>query len=557
MLSELHVRDFALMADVRLELGRGMTVFTGETGAGKSMLVDALGAAFGARASSDQVRHGAERAEVNAVIRPDARARALLAEHELDADDDEVVIRRVIRADGGSRAWVNGAPAPARLLKALGEGMLDMHGQHEHQSLLRPAFQKGLLDARVEAALLARTKDAFAAWREASRELRACRDQREQDAREQAWMRDELARLTALDVREGLLGELEARVSAGRNFARIQQTAAEVLDAVEDADDAVRARLGRCLRALEEIAALRPEAAEALELLAQAEALAGEAAPPLRGILDEAFDPAALEADEQRLMDLHEAMRRNDTDEAGLVALRARLEEKLSRLDAGGWDEETLARQAAECRQAYLDAAGRLSEARRQAAGELARELRPFLDRLALAGMRVAVEVTPHAEDEARWGADGFDAVRLRVSSNPGEPFRDLADVASGGELSRLALALKGCGALRDAPGIAVFDEVDAGIGGETAWAVGELLAEMGRERQVLVISHLPQVAACAARHVHIRKHVEGGRTVTRLEVLDDAARRREIGRMLGGVGEESLRHADALMARAREAARA
>jgi len=270
--------------------------------------------------------------------------------------------------------------------------------------------------------------------------------------------------------------------------------------------------------------------------------------------MEASFDAAALEADEQRLMDLHDAMRRNNTDEAGLGALRAELADKLARLDAGGWDEEALARREAEARKEYQASGAKLSQARQQAAEQLARELRPFLDRLALAGMRARIEVTPHAEDVSRWGEEGFDAVRFQVSSNPGEPFRDLADVASGGELSRLTLALKGCGALRDAPAIAVFDEVDSGIGGETAWAVGELLAEMSRERQVLVISHLPQVAACAGHHVHIRKEVEDGRTVTRLETLDEAARRREIGRMLGGVGEESLRHAEALITRAAQA---
>ncbi len=555
MLTELHVRDFALMSDVRLELNSGMTAFTGETGAGKSMLVDALGAVFGARASSEWVRRGAARAEVTAVIETaDGRVRALLEEHELIGGDDALLLRRVIRADGGSRAWVNGAPAPAGLLRRLGEIMLDMHGQHEHQSLLRKEFQRALLDARVDARLLEEAARAWRDWRRASGALAAWREEQARGEREQAWMREELNRLRALELRAGLLDDLQRSVDVGRHFARIQQAAAGALAVIEEGEDDMRSRLARCMRELEDVADLRAEAAEALSLLGEAEALLGEAAPGLRALLNEEFDAARLEADEQRLMDLHEAMRRNRTDEAGLLALQTELEEKLARLDAGDRDEEALAREESKHRRAWRDAAERLSAARGAAADELAQALRPFLDKLALAGMRVRVEVAPNKEDERAWSAHGFDTVRFLVSSNPGEPFRDLAETASGGELSRLALALKGCGAMRDAPAIAVFDEADAGIGGETAWAVGEMLAEMGRERQVLVISHLPQVAACAAHHVHIHKEVEDGRTTTRLHMLSGEARRQEIGRMLGGVGEESLRHADALLARARAA---
>lgn len=252
-------------------------------------------------------------------------------------------------------------------------------------------------------------------------------------------------------------------------------------------------------------------------------------------------------------MRLHEAMRRHKTDEAGLLALAAEWLERLSALDTAGWDEASLNKALAEATEAYRKAAAKLGAARKEAGESLVGEMRPFLDRLALAGMQVRFEVAP-AESEAGWGLHGWDTVQATVMSNPGEPWRPLASVASGGELSRLVLALKGCGALRSMPHIAVFDEVDTGIGGETAWCVGELLAAMGKERQVFVISHLPQVAACADRQVVIRKAEKDGRTVTRLEELDAASRQQEIARMLGGADHESLEHATRLLARGSEA---
>jgi len=552
MLSELHVRQFALIEDVQLELAGGMTVFSGETGAGKSMLVDALGAAFGARASSDWVRHGFDKAEVSIVLgNIDEALSSLLETLDLDsAEDGSLLLRRVIRADGSSRAYVNGSPVPARVLQDIGQLMLDMHGQHEHQSLLRPEFQRSLIDATIPDKLKNGVATAWHHWQSEHAALAGLLDARQRGVREEAWMREECARLQGLELCAGIVDELQQQVDGGRYYAQIVDAATQALATLEEEDDDVRSRLAGCLHALQPVADFRPEINEAVGLLNQVDALLGEVAPALRSVLDGEFDAAALQAAEARLMDVHEAMRRNQTDEAGLIALFAELQDKLSRLDTDAWDEDAQRQKLAAAQQDFLTQAAVLSAARIKSGQKLVKDLRPFLDRLALAGMQLEAVVRELPEDESAWGEHGADSVVFMAASNPGEPFRELATVASGGEMSRLVLALKGCGAMRAMPQIAVFDEVDTGIGGETAWCVGELLAAMGEARQVLVISHLPQVAACAVQQIHIFKEERQGRTVSALKKLNATARREELARMLGGANERSREHATEMLAR-------
>jgi len=550
MLTELHVREFALIEDVRLELSSGMTVFSGETGAGKSMLVDALGVAFGARASSDWVRHGADKAEINAVIEGvDESVQQLLREHDMDTGDD-VMLRRVIRADGSSRAYINGSPVPAKLLQRIGQLCLDMHGQHEHQSLLRTDFQRQLVDAQVTDKTIKAVTSAYRQWKAERDALHKLLAERDQGVREETWMRDERRRLQGLELHTGLVNELQTQVESGRHFAQIQQAASAALAALEDEDGNIRDRLAGCVHDLDMVAEFKPEIRESLTLLGQVDALLGEAGPNLRALLDEAFEPQVLEAAESRLLDIHEAMRRHDTDEAGLMALLKDLEAKITRMDTGVWDEESQRQRLDTARKEFMTAAETLSAARIRAGKDLCKQLRPFLDRLTLAGMQVRVDVRSQVDDESAWSEHGYDDVVFMAASNPGEPFRELAAIASGGEMSRLVLALKGCGAMSSAPQIAVFDEVDAGIGGETAWCVGELLAAMGRDRQVLVISHLPQVAACAAQQVHIFKEQKKDRTVSRLKPLTADERQVELARMLGGANAKSREHATEMLAR-------
>jgi len=550
MLAELHIGQFALIEKLHISFDKGMTVFSGETGAGKSVLVDALGAAFGCRASADWVRFGAERAEISAVVEdPDEAIAALLSEHDIDAGD-QLIVRRLISSEGRSKAYVNGTPAPLKLLQRIGEVFLDLHGQHEHQRLLGGEYQRNLVDARLGPELLHRMAEAFEQWRQAQKSLSQFQCEKDDSAGQKDWLGQELSCLQAINPEQGLAERLHAEVEAGRHFAQIQDMAASALALLDESESSVRDNLALAARAIGQVDEFRPQLGECSDLLAQMEALLGEIAPNLRGIAAEGFDAQALAAAEQRLMDLHDAMRRHAVDEAGLASLMDEMQDKLSRLDTAAWDEDELQRRLTSARSDYQAAAHALNKARKQAASELAVELRPFMDKLALGGMRVEIEVRASENDESGWSPHGWDEIRFMASSNPGEPFRELAAIASGGEMSRFVLALKGCGALKSAPPVAVFDEIDTGIGGETAWHVGELLAAMGRERQVLVVSHLAQVAACADQQKYINKKDKDERTIISIETVEADQRLDELARMLGGVNERSRTHAADMLTR-------
>lgn len=551
MLTEFRVRQFALIDEVSLQLSAGMTVFTGETGAGKSILVDALGAVFGARASSDWVRHGAEKAEISAVVESDdARLMALLAEQDIDIEE-QLFLKRIITADGRSKAYVNGTPTPARILQQIGEICLDLHGQHEHQALLHPDFQRQIIDARLSKGLSEKMARACEALKHAEHALSSLKHNQNDTEQQEAWMRSELQRLQGLDIEEGTVDQLTEQVEAGRHASQIQQAAADSLALLDDGDSSARNLMAKASHAVEPVSEYHDSLREALSLLSQMDALMSEVEPLLRDALDSSFDQVELQAVEERLMSLHEAMRRHGADEVALIELMQSWEEKLSHLDTAGWDEEKLRADRDVAEAAFRKCAEEISAERSREGQKLAKELRPFLDRLGLTGMKIQVEVSQQKDSgSGGWNASGWDRLQFVASSNPGEPFRPLASIASGGELSRFVLALKGCGALVNAPQIAVFDEVDVGIGGETAWCVGELLAAMGQERQLLVVSHLPQVAACADHQVCIRKGQEGERTLTRLDKIAANRRQEEIARMLGGASEESLLHAQQMLKR-------
>jgi len=552
MLISITVKQFGLIEQAHLEFHPGMTVFTGETGAGKSMLVDALGAAFGARASTDWVRHEADKAEVTALWQGyDARINALLEGSDIDADDDELILRRVITRDGRSRAYLNGVPVTLKILKKMGDICLDLHGQHEHQSLMQVAVQQQLLDIRLSAPLVKEVSDAFGVWHQLRSRLMSMNSERGETEQQAAWMREELGRLDALEPEPELAEKLQLEVDAGRHHVQIQQAAAEAVLLLDEGDHCVRDQIARAGHAVAAVEGFHEGLRNSRELIDQIDALLGELAPELRHVMDVSFDEQTLRDAEARLMQLHEAMRRHDRDESGLLLLMDEWRERLAALDTAGWDEASLLQALEDAAGNYRRYASKLSDARKACGESLCKQLRPLLDRLALGGMQVRFEVN-QVQNESSWGRSGFDQVVMQVMSNPGEPWRDLASVASGGELSRLVLALKGCGALKDMPQIAVFDEVDTGIGGETAWSVGELLVAMGKERQVLVISHLPQVASCAEHQVVISKVTSEGRTVTGLETVAGPSRLSEIARMLGG-GERSLEHASEMLDRARQ----
>lgn len=534
MLVAVSIRDVVLIDRLDLALGPGLTVLTGETGAGKSILLDSLGLALGARAEAGLVRAGTAQATVTASFEPPPghAVAGLIAEHGLSAETP-LTLRRVVQADGRSRAFVNDEPVSVALLRRIGETLVEVEGQFAQVGLADPATHLGLLDAFAGLEPdRARLGGAHAAWRAAERARQDAEAAIAAARREEDWLRHaaaELAKLAPEPDEETRLDETRRRMQ--RNEKRTEAIAAARDELTRHRG--VAAALRNAVRALER---LQPgeELGPVLTALGAAQDGVAEAETLLDRLLAEAGpDPRALEDAEERLFALRAAARKHQVTVAELPGLLAELRERLGALDAGEERLGGLAAAARAARETYREAARALSAARRAAAERLDRAVMKELPPLRLKKARF--ETAFEARDEADWGADGADRVQFLVAMNPGQAPSPLARSASGGELARLMLALKVVLAKGGTVPTLVFDEVDAGIGGATAAAVGERLARLARGLQVLVVTHSPQVAAKGAGHWRVSKAAAKGATVTRVEVLDAAARREEIARMLAG----------------------
>ncbi len=555
MLTSLAIRDVVLIERLDLAFGAGLTVLTGETGAGKSILLDSLGLALGARAESGLVRAGQAQASVAAAFAPSEQhpARAILAEQGIEAED-EVVLRRVVTADGRSRAFVNDQPVGLALLRRLGALLVEVQGQHDQVGLADPASHAALLDA---AGALDRLRgsvgEAHRALREAARALATAREEIAAAQRDEEFLRHAVAELQALAPAEGEEDALAAERQKLQQGERRNEAIAEALAALAPRDRRSAqpgAALRAASRALERLPAPNAEAEPALDALGRALDALAEAETALERLAHEGGpDPRRLEHVEERLFALRAAARKHMVPVVELPNLLSELKARLAALDAGTGQVAAAERRAAETRAAFLEAAGRLTEARQEAAQKLERAVAKELPPLKLDRARLVVEVAPRAE--AAWGPDGVDRVTFLVSTNPGQAPGALDKIASGGELSRLMLALKVVLARGSPVPTLVFDEVDSGIGGATAAAVGERLARVAERLQVLVVTHSPQVAARGARHLSVAKQVKAGRAETRVTPLDAPQRREEIARMLAGerVTEAARAAADSLLA--------
>jgi DNA repair protein RecN (Recombination protein N) len=547
MLTRLSIRDVVLIEALDLRFGPGLGALTGETGAGKSILLDALGLALGARADSGLVRQGAAQAVVTASfdLPGDHPVTALLADNGLEGDAGEpLVIRRVVKSDGGSRATVNDQPASATLLRDLAQHLVEIHGQHDDRGLLNPRGHRALLDAfgRIDAGGLAA---AWAAWAAAEAKLAAARDDLANAARDREWLEHAVAELAALDPQPGEEQELAGLRATMQKGARLADDLALVSQHLDGSDGGASA-LRQAARRLDRIAGEHPLLADALAALDRAAIELGEAEERLAAAADAlAFDPARLDAAETRLFDLRAMARKHRAEPDALAALREELAERLSRIDAGDEGVATLAAEAAAARAAYEAAAEGVSQARHAAAARLdaavAGELAPL--KLDAARFRTVVATLP----EAQWGAAGRDRVEFEISTNPGAPFAPLVKIASGGELSRFILALKVALAEEGGAATMIFDEIDRGVGGAVASAIGERLARLAEGAQLLVVTHSPQVAARAASHWLIAKSHDGLVTRTGVHALDEAERREEIARMLSGAEVTDEARAQAL----------
>lgn len=535
MLTALSIRDIVLIEALDLDFGAGLGALTGETGAGKSILLDALGLVLGARADSGLVRNGTAQAVVTASfdLPEDHEAVALLVENGLDADESEpLVIRRILKADGGSRATVNNQPASAGLLKELAVHLVEIHGQHDDRGLLNPRGHRALLDTfgRID---VSTASAAHRAWRHAEQRLASAFTDLETAARDREWLEHAVAELATLAPEAGEEETLATQRADMQKGARLAEDLVAVTSHFEGSDGGI-AQLRQAARRLDRIAGEHSLLADALQAIDRAVVEACEAEDRLAAAREAlSFDPARLEEVEIRLFDLRAMARKHKVDADALPALAAELADRLARIEAGGEGVARLEREVAETRLAYEQAAALLGEERRKAATRLdsavAGELAPL--KLDAARFRTAIEPLP----ETQWGPAGRDRVEFEISTNPGAPFAPLIKIASGGELSRFILALKVALAEEGSARTMVFDEIDRGVGGAVASAIGERLARLADRAQILVVTHSPQVAARADAHWLIAKSHDGTVTRTGVTALDAGERREEIARMLSG----------------------
>lgn len=567
MLRRLILRDVVIVDELDVELASGFTVLTGETGAGKSILIDALQLALGNRADAAVVREGAARADVTAEFdlgeEGPARLRAWLDEAGFDAgqagdDAGTLLLRRVVDTQGKSRAWVNGRPATLTQLRELGEQLVDIHGQHAWQSLTRPDAVRALLDERAGADTAA-LQDAWRTRKDAVQRLEEARAQQADLARERERLQWQIAELSKLNPAAGewdTLNEEHARLSHGQAILDAAQAA---LAAVSDADDSAEHRVGQAIHALQDVAQLVPDLADGLSVLQDARALLQDASRSLNAALNHTeLDPQRLSELDERLSSWMSQARRHRRQPAELPALLAGWQQELAALDAAG-DLDALAAQADAAHAAWRSVAQAVSTQRRLAAPGLSQAVTAVMQDLGMAGGRFEVALLPHDDPQA-WG---MESVEFRVAGHAGSTPRALAKVASGGELSRLALAIAVTTVGPGAPvagqadaltsGTLIFDEIDAGVGGQVGDTVGRLMQRLGRHLQVLAVTHLAQVAACADQHLVISKALRGGQTLSAARPVDGEARAGEIARMLGGEqGNTGLAHAQTMLQAAR-----
>jgi len=555
MLRLLSIRNFVVVESLDLELGSGFSVLTGETGAGKSILLDALGLLLGDRFELRQLKPGAERAELAAAFEVDGHdgVRAWLAEQDLAADDGSLLLRRTLDAQGRSRAWINGRPATLAQLKDVGERLVDLHGQHAHQSLVAADVQRSLVDAFGGFTALCReTAAAWHAWRAAAERRDAAAQAALAFAAERELLDARRRELATLGISADEWAALSRAQSRLAHAASLLDAATAGEDALSEGDEALTGRLSALIAKLETAAVHDPALAAIVALLEPARIQIDEAARTLRAYRQKLdLDPSELARVEERLAAIHDVARKHRVRPEALPGLLAETEARLAAL-AESADADALAKRANEAEARCRRLAGELSAKREFAAHELEVRVTEAMQHLAMAGGRLEIALEPLAAP----GSHGAEQVEFRVASHPKQPLGPLAKVASGGELSRIALAIQvAASEIGEVPTL-VFDEVDAGIGGAVAATVGRLLQSLGARRQVLCVTHLPQVAAFADTHFGVTKR--GGAAAVRAEVeaLAGGNRIEELARMLAGsaITAKTRAHARELLEQHRRA---
>ena len=551
MLLALSLQNFVIVEKLNLNFQNGFTVLTGETGAGKSITLDAIALLLGDKADYSQIRTGANEAQLSALfdISEHPALQAELREQGLlDDDSSELAIRRTIDIKGKSRSYINNQAATLAQLKHIGSQLIDIHGQNAHHSLNQESAQRQLLDAfSGSLKLVEQTQAAYQAWQSAQQALNEAQTQAENIAIERERLEWQYNELDQIAPETGEWESLNQSHDSLANAAELLQAANEVLEYI-DSDNGIARQISRSQRTLNKLAHIEPRFAESLEMLDSIEAELSEISRNMGSVLsDIEINPNELHAKEERISELMSIARKYRIEPEELPNKLAEIQAALQQLEAAT-DIEALQKNVAQAQDAYMQIAQQLSSARHKAASKLAHETTEHMQTLAMKGAKFHIELQPSSPT-----AHGLEHIQYQVAANKGTPLRPLNKVASGGELARISLSIQVVTSQYTQVPTLIFDEVDTGIGGGVAETVGRALRTLGKQHQVLAITHLPQVAACGEHHWQVAKHSEGEQTISEISVLDDATRVNEIARMLGGetITETTRQHAAEMLANA------
>ncbi|MBV1919923.1 MAG: DNA repair protein RecN [Pseudomonadales bacterium] len=551
MLSHINISNFAIVESLDLDIPNELCVITGETGAGKSIMIDALGLALGNRADSGSVRHGADKADILASfdIETNKSAQNWLSQHDLD-EDGECILRRVINKDGRSRSYINGRPTPMSSLKTLGGMLISIHGQHEHQALLKKDTHRHLLDQFSGLnTQVKQVTDTYNQWQQQQKAYEKIRDNAKELNDRVDLLRFQLGELEALDLQLNEFSQLEKEHKRLSNSEGLINQGHQALQALSLGENTTLDTVTSILQLVTEMQQQDEGLSETKELVASAEIQLQEAGNNLQHYVESLnIDPERYQWVDQRIASAHQLARKHHVAPNQLPELQQNLAEELTSIEGGDEKIEQLQAQAAASQAAFLEKAQTLSKKRQQQGKKLSKIITNQIQTLGMPGAAVTVIVSPLSIEQAN--ANGIDSVEFHVQTNPGQPSKPLFKVASGGELSRISLSIQVACAAKSNVATLIFDEVDVGIGGAVAQVVGELLRKLGNENQVICVTHLPQVAAQGHHHLHVNKQTSKDSTQTGINTLSQDEKVTEIARMLGGLSitEQTLAHARELI---------
>lgn len=557
MLTHIKINQFAIVDELELDVPTKLTVITGETGAGKSIMLDALGLTLGNRAESGMVRHGADKADIHAVfdISNNQQARDWLAQRDLDAQE-ECILRRVINSDGRSKAYVNGSPTPLSAVRELGSLLVNIHGQHEHQALLKKDTHRELLDDFGNLGSLASaTAQAYREWQTAQKQFETYRDNARELSDRANLLKFQLQEFEELNLQEGEYQQLEKDHKKLANVESLLSMGQQALSGLMADDASAGQQTQRALSILQDMLKEDDQLKEITDMVDSAAIQLQEAHDSLQHYLSSLdIDPEHYQAVDQRLSAAYQLARKHRIDPYNLTQYQVEMQQELEQIDGGEEKLDALEQQADQRQQDYLEVAKKLSEGRKKQARKLGKVISDQINTLGMPGAAFEVTLSPLAQEQL--SAKGLEQVEFVIQTNPGQPAKPLAKVASGGELSRVSLSIQVACAAKTNVATLMFDEVDVGIGGGTAQIVGKLLRALGENNQVICVTHQPQVAAQGHHHLHVNKQTKKNSTHTDICALSQDEKVMEIARMLGGltITDQTMAHAKELIAESEKA---